>query len=62
LKLDLKKIALFSIDNKECSHVARQTDNGKWTSKLGVSYDVQHSLHSIEGGIYGKAVIFMKKL
>jgi len=57
-----EKIALFSLDNEECSHVARQTVNGKWTSKLGVSYDVLHTLSSIAGGIYGEAVVFMKRL
>lgn len=41
---------------------ARQLDNSFWTSKLGVSYDVQHSLPAIEGGMYGNVCAFLKKI
>jgi len=60
-QIDYERIALFSIDNNECSHLARQIDEDKWTSKLGSSYDVNHSIKSIENGIYGNAVIFLER-
>ncbi|HAI76621.1 MAG TPA: hypothetical protein DCM08_10270 [Microscillaceae bacterium] len=56
-----EKIALFSNDKQYCAHVARQLNNGKWTSKLGQSFDVIHSIFAIENGIYGNAAIFLKK-
>jgi len=52
---------LFSKDNIECLHIARQIEKDKWTSKLGSSYDVLHSLKSIENGIYGTASIFLER-
>ncbi len=60
-QLGIERIALFSKDNDECLHLASQIDNDKWTSKLGSSYDVIHSLKSIENGIYGKAVVFLER-
>ena len=56
-----EKIVLFSNGDGICSHVARQLENGLWTSKLGVSYDVMHTLDGMEDGIYGKVVVVMKK-
>lgn len=60
-EMGFQKIALFSLDSIVCTYVARQLDNGFWTSKLGVSYDVQHSLPAIEGGMYGNVYAFLKK-
>lgn len=60
LEQNYEKIVLFSTDNQYCTHVARQLNNGRWTSKLGQSYDVTHSINAIENGIYGKATIFLK--
>lgn len=56
-----QKIVLFSTDKIHCTHVARQLENGNWTSKLGVSHDVEHTLTAMEGGIYGDGVVFMKR-
>jgi len=55
------KIAVFSTDEIHFNHVARQLESGNWTSKIGVSFDVEHSLESMENGIYGNVVLFMKK-
>lgn len=57
-----EKIALFSIDNITCEHVARQIDDNLWTSKLGVSYDVSHQIQALENGIYGQIVLILKRL
>jgi hypothetical protein len=60
-QVGIERIALFSKDNIECTHLARQQDKDQWTSKLGSSYDVNHTLKSIENGIYGNVVIIMEK-
>lgn len=60
-EIDYQKIVLFSVDGTHCMHVARQLKNGNWTSKLGVSHDVEHTLVAMEGGIYGDGVVFMKR-
>ena len=39
-----RKIALYiTPGTTNCTHAARQLSNGFWTSKLGRSYDIQHS-------------------
>lgn len=50
-----EKIALYAIpDSQECTHAARQTDNGTWTSKLGTSFDISHSTpYTLQGRLYG---------
>ncbi|MBI4648181.1 MAG: hypothetical protein HY738_16760 [Bacteroidia bacterium] len=55
------KIALFSKDKIECTHLAKQLKEEIWTSKLGSSYDVLHTLKGIENGIYGDVKIIMKR-
>ena len=61
LEKGYEKMALFSLEGTYCTHVARQLASGQWTSKLGTSYDVTHSLKAMEGGIYGNVVQFLKK-
>ncbi len=55
------KIALYANDSKDFQHVARLLPSGKWTSKLGGSFDVIHTLEALEDGIYGKVQCFMKR-
>lgn len=55
------KIAIFSSDYIEASHAARQLNPKEWTSKLGSSIDVSHSLSSIQNGAYGNVVQYLKK-
>ena len=59
---DYTKIALYvKRGTTECTHASRQLRNGKWTSKLGQSYDIQHGTpYSIEGDIYGEVSCIMK--
>ncbi len=61
LEAGFEKIALFSKDKKECMHLARQLPDDNWTSKLGISYDVTHSLEAMKGGIYGETCKFLKR-
>jgi hypothetical protein len=61
-KNGLEKIALFSDDGIYCSHVAKQLSPNRWSSKLGISYDVSHTLKSMENGIYGDVVMILQKV
>jgi hypothetical protein len=51
------KIALYAHGNKP-KHAARQIADGKWTSKIGTSVDIEHKLKDLEGEHYGKVIMF----
>jgi len=63
LETGFEKIALFETPNGNFEHVARQLENGHWTSKLGEYEDIEHyDLQSLENTrYYGHAVIFMQR-
>jgi hypothetical protein len=42
-------------------HAARQLTNGFWTSKLGDSEDISHSIYGLEAGYYGDVLGYMKR-
>lgn len=42
-------------------HVARQKDNGEWTSKLGDLEDITHTLRGLEGIQYGNIVKILRR-
>lgn len=65
LEEGIEKVALYGV-NSVFTHVARQLSNGRWTSKLGASYDIEHELEALTssanvgGGVqYGEVVAFM---
>ena len=58
-----EKIALYEQDDK-FTHVAKQVDESKWSSKLGDIEDIEHELKSLEkkGPLaYGRVACFMKR-
>jgi len=56
-----EKVALYG-STLFYTHAARQLPNGKWTSKLGRSEDIEHDTpDAIAGGLYGEVVQFMRK-
>lgn len=56
------KIAIYADEKEEFTHVARQIQGGKWTSKLGDWEDVEHNdLDVLSGQSYGKPHTFMQK-
>jgi hypothetical protein len=61
LEPGFEKIALFANNEGVPKHAARQLSNGKWTSKLGRLEDIEHSLHDLEGTLYGSVVLIMKR-
>jgi hypothetical protein len=58
----LEKIAIYVAADGSPSHVARQTETGIWTSKLGKAFDIQHwTLEALEGDQYGKIELIMQR-
>lgn len=62
LEIGFEKIA-FYVKDGSVEHIARQLENGHWTSKLGEHYeDIEHyTLEALEGTLYGNAEVFMKR-
>jgi hypothetical protein len=56
-----EKIAVFANAKGVPTHAARQLASGFWTSKLGVSEDIEHRLRDLEGDIYGTVALIMKR-
>ncbi len=56
----IEKVAFFA-KHANPTHAARQLPNGKWTSKLGVSEDIEHELRDLEGEAYGVVVSLMMR-
>ena len=62
LKEGYEKIALYSNDGINMSHVTRQCPNGMWKSKLGNLNDIIHSSpHSLEDSNYGIVCYTMER-
>lgn len=57
-----EKVAIYVDGSGDPSHVARQTEDGSWTSKLGKGFDIRHeTLDSLENEEYGKATVIMRR-
>ena len=61
LEPGFEKVALFADPADVPTHAARQLATGRWTSKLGQSEDIEHELRALEGEIYGKVVMLLKR-
>jgi hypothetical protein len=58
-----EKIAIYADNEGNVTHAARQTESGKWTSKLGDWEDIEHdTLEALEGDFYGKVRQFLKRV
>ena len=59
-----EKVAILELDGKP-THAARQIvsgpDRGLWTSKLGKSIDISHSLKAVCGSLYGRVAVVLKR-
>jgi hypothetical protein len=68
----IEKIAIYATSDGQPTHIARQVDNGIWTSKLGYWEDIEHYNLECLGGekrdyfgrimLYGKPVSYMKRI
>lgn len=56
-----EKVALFADSRGVPTHAARQLATGRWTSKLGQSEDIEHTLRALEGLIYGTVAAILKR-
>ena len=61
MEIGFEKIAIYTDSDNLPTHASRQLESGLWTSKLGIEYDVEHSLASMEDGVYGNVTVFMKR-
>ena len=59
---NMEKVVLYENKYGEWTHIARQLDNGNWTSKLGKLEDIEHyNINCLSDGDYGNPVIYMRK-
>jgi hypothetical protein len=61
LEPGFEKIALFAEADGTPAHAARQLRDGTWTSKLGMSEDIQRALEDLTGTVYGSVVQLLKR-
>jgi len=61
LESGFEKVALFADAEELPTHAARQLSTGRWTSKLGLAEDIEHELRALEGEIYGKVAVILKR-
>ena len=60
-EIGFEKVALYG-SVLFYTHASRQLPNGKWTSKLGRSEDIEHDTPDVvAGGIYGEVVQLMRR-
>ena len=62
--LETEKIAIFVDREGFPTHVARQLENGRWTSKLGGWQDIEHQdLRALAGSasLYGEVALIMQR-
>jgi hypothetical protein len=60
LEPGFEKVALFA-HRQSPTHAARQLPTGRWTSKIGPSYDVEHPLDALEGTEYGTVALILRR-
>lgn len=61
LELGFEKIAIYTTPDGQPQHIARQLENGMWTSKLGRFEDIEHELNGLTGELYGTVKQIMKR-
>ena len=60
LEPNVIKVAIYARSGIP-THAARQLPNGSWTSKLGASEDIEHTLTGLAGAIYGDVAVILAK-
>jgi hypothetical protein len=59
---EYEKVAVFASHDGVPTHMARQLNDGSWTSKLGGLEDIRHSeLNGVAGAEYGNVVAFLQR-
>lgn len=57
----IEKIAIYATPTGTPTHAARQIGPGKWASKLGDWYDIEHTIDAVSAGDYGEIAIYMQR-
>jgi hypothetical protein len=61
LEPGLEKVAVYALGATP-THAARQLPTGLWTSKLGPSFDIEHTTpDAVAGGIYGDVAVILSR-
>ncbi|QPS38177.1 DUF7689 domain-containing protein [Burkholderia oklahomensis] len=56
-----EKVVIYA-DGSRTKHMARQLDDGCWTSKLGPQYDIRHGQPTdVDGQLSGKSQVFLRR-
>lgn len=62
LEPEFEKVAIYVGSEGEPTHMARQLESGKWTSKLGELEDIEHNdVAGVEGSSYGVVAVFLRR-
>jgi len=62
LQSGLEKIAIYGDEIGMALHAARQTDEGRWTSKMGDLADIEHDApEDVQSRLYGTVRRFMSR-
>jgi hypothetical protein len=61
LEDEYEKVVMYGA-NDVVSHAAKQLPNGKWSSKLGESFDISHdSAIAVAGRMYGQVLRYLRR-
>jgi hypothetical protein len=61
IESQFEKIAIYVDGRAIPTHAARQLRSGMWTSKLGNGNDIAHELDALEGNVYGRVAVVMRR-
>jgi len=61
LEQQYEKVAIYTNDRGLPTHAAVQRPNGTWSSKLGNWEDIEHRIDAVEGPLYGKVAIILRR-
>ena len=57
-----QKVVIYVASDGTPTHMARQLENGEWTSKLGNDVDItHHTVEDLEGPLYGTATRYLRR-
>jgi hypothetical protein len=55
-----EKVALYALEGIP-THAARQLADGRWSSKMGRSVDIAHTLDALDGPLYGAIIFYLRR-
>jgi hypothetical protein len=55
-----EKVAIYAVGGSP-KHAARQLPDGWWTSKLGKSFDIAHTIEAVAGPTYGEPSLILSR-